>query len=169
MTKFGFNPSEVDVNDIPSGNYDPVPDGEYTLQALEAEMHNTRNDGQMIKAKFQVVGGEHNGRLIWQNFNTVNLSEQAQKIGRQQLVAWATACGRADCDDTDKLIGKRFQASVDTQKGTGGYKDSNRIKAFLFAAAAQDSPARAATPAAKLPAPKSGVTPASGKASNPWD
>jgi len=162
MAKFGFDTSEVDVNDIPSGNYDPIPDGEYTLNCLEAEEKDTASGGTMIKAKFEVVGGEFNNRFIWQNFNVVNKSEQAQKIGRQQLVAWATACGKPDCDDTDKLIGKKFQGSVDTQKGNGGYKDSNRVKAFLFAPA--EKPAKAAAkPAAAAAAP------AAGKSANPWD
>lgn len=164
MAKFGFDTSEVDVNDTPSsGNYDPIPDGEYTLVGLEAEEKSTASGGEMIKVKFEVVGGEFNGRWIWQNFNTVNKSEMAQKIGRQQLVAWATACGKADCDDTDKLIGKKFQAAVDTQKGTGGYKDSNRVRAFLFAA--DDKPAKA--PAKAAPA-KAAEAPA-GKKANPWD
>jgi hypothetical protein len=164
MAKFGFDTSEVDVNDIPSGNYDPIPDGEYTLVALDAEEKSTASGGEMIKVKFEVVGGEHNGRFIWQNFNIVNKSEMAQKIGRQQLVAWATACGKADCDDTDKLIGKKFQAEVDTQKGTGGYKDSNRVRAFLFAA--EEKPARAA---AKAAAPAKATAPAGEKKANPWD
>lgn len=163
MAKFGFDTSEVDVNDIPSGNYEPIPDGEYTLVGLEAEEKDTASGGVMIKAKFEVVGGDHNGRFIWQNFNVVNKSEQAQKIGRQQLVAWATACGKPDCDDTDKLIGKKFQAEVDTQKGTGGYKDSNRVRAFLFAA--EEKPARAAAKAAPA---KAAEAPA-GKKANPWD
>ena len=164
MAKFGFDTSEVDVNDIPSGNYDPIPDGEYTLVALDAEEKSTASGGEMIKVKFEVVGGEHNGRYIWQNFNVVNKSEQAQKIGRQQLVAWATACGKADCDDTDKLIGKKFQAEVDTQKGTGGYKDSNRVRAFLFAT--EEKPAKAAAKAAPA---KAAPAAEAGKKANPWD
>jgi len=164
MAKFGFDTSEVDVNDIPSGNYDPIPDGEYTLVALDAEEKSTAAGGEMIKVKFEVVGGEHNGRFIWQNFNVVNKSEMAQKIGRQQLVAWATACGKADCDDTDKLIGKKFQAEVGIEKGTGGYKDSNRVRAFLFAA--EEKPARAA---AKATAPAKAAAPAGEKKANPWD
>ena len=163
MAKFNFDVSEVDVNDIPSGSYDPIPDGEYTLECLEAEEKETAAGGEMIKAKFKVVGGEYDNRFIWQNFNTVNKNETAQKIGRQQLVAWAAACGKPDADDTDKLIGKKFQAAVDTQKGTGGYKDSNRIKAFLFSA--EEKPARA--PAKAAPA-KAAEAPA-GKKANPWD
>jgi hypothetical protein len=89
MAKFGFNTSEVDP--ATPAEYDPIPDGEYVLKALDAEEKETsRGDGSYIKAKFEVVKGEYAGRLLWQNFNINNPSEKAQRIGRQQLVAWAT-------------------------------------------------------------------------------
>lgn len=162
MAKFGFNVSEVEVSAPVS--YDPIPDGEYILKALDAEEKTTaKGDGSYIKVKFEVAKGEYAGRLLWQNFNVNNPSPKAQNIGRQQMVAWATACGKADADDTDKLLDKPFRAAVSIEKGTGGYSDSNRIKAFLFEQA--DSPAPA--PKAKA-APAAAAAPA-GKTANPWD
>ena len=162
MAKFGFNVSEVEVN--APAEYDPLPEGEYILKALEAEEKETsRGDGSYIKAKFEVVRGEYAGRLLWQNFNINNPSEKAQKIGRQQLVAWATACGKPDADDTDKLLEKPFKASVSIEPGKNGYKDSNKIKTFLFNQ--EEAPARKTAPAAKSP-PKAS---APSKSGNPWD
>lgn len=165
MAKFGFDIAEVDVNaQGPAGDYAPVPPGEYTLKALEAEERTTSaGTGTYIKAKFEIVKGPHAGRWIWQNFNITNPNPKAQSIGRQQLVAWATAAGRPEADDTDKLLEKPFQAEVGIEKGTGGYADSNRIKAFLFDAA----PQKAAAPAAKAAPPKAAPAPAKG--GNPWD
>lgn len=165
MAKFGFDSSEVDVNERTPGNYALLEPGDYTLKALEAEEKETSTGGVMIKAKFEVVKGEHAGRWIWQNFNIVNKSEKAQKIGRQQLVAWATAVGKPDADDTDKLLDKPFLCTLGVDKGTGGYADSNTIKAFLFnEASAVKAPAVAkAAPAA---APKAA---SAAKAANPWD
>lgn len=167
MAKFGFDTADVtpDAGAPAGGNYDPIPDGEYTLKALEAEERTTsRGDGTYIKVKFEVTKGEHTGRLLWQNFNINNPSPRAQQIGRQQLVAWATACGRPEADDTDKLLERPFRAAVSIEKGTGGYSDSNRIKAFLFdqeaSAPAKAAPAKAAAPKAAAPAAKS---------ANPWD
>jgi len=132
------------------------------LKAVEAEEKDTsKGDGSYIKVKFEVAKGEYAGRLLWQNFNINNPSEKAQRIGRQQLVAWATACGKPDADDTDKLLDKPFRAAVSIEKGTGGYKDSNKVKAFLFddgGAPAKASPVK--------PAP---AKPATGKTTNPWD
>jgi hypothetical protein len=169
MAKFGFDVAEVDVNAIQvPGNYDPIPEGDYVLKALESEEKDTASGGQMIKVKFEVVGGEHNGRWVWQNFNTVNKSDAAQRIGRQQLVAWATACGKADCDDTDKLIDKKFNATVAVEPAKGQYAASNKIKAFLFAR--DDKPAAAKAPGAKPAAAKTpAAAPAAAKSANPWD
>jgi len=165
MAKFGFDVAEVDMSSVPSGNREPVPAGDYVMKALEAEEKDTASGGTMIKAKFEVLKGEHAGRWIWQNFNIVNKSEVAQRIGRQQLVGWATACGKADCDDTDKLIDKAFTATVGIDPAKGGYAASNKIVAFLSASA--DAPA--AKPAAKPPAAKTAPAAIAGKSANPWD
>ena len=103
---------------------------------------------------------------MWQNFNINNPSEKAQRIGRQQLVAWATACGRPEADDTDKLLEKPFRAAVGVEPASNGYKASNKIKAFLF----DDAPAAVAPKAAPAPkpAPKAASKPAAAS-SNPWD
>jgi hypothetical protein len=161
MAKFGFDVSDVEMTAAPT-SYEPIPEGEYTLKAVEAEEKATsKGDGSYIKVKFEVVKGDYATRLIWQNFNHNNPSEKAQNIGRQQLIGWAAACGKPDAEDTDKLLDKPFLASVAIEKGTGGYSDSNRIKAFLSGAA--ESAPKAAPKAAAKPAP------AAAKTGNPWD
>ena len=165
MAKFGFDVAEVDMSSVSTGNREPVPAGDYTMKALEAEEKETSSGGTMIKAKFEVLKGEHAGRWIWQNFNTVNKSEVAQRIGRQQLVGWANACGKPDCDDTDKLIDKSFMATVGVDPAKGGYAASNKIVAFLSPSA--DAPA--AKPAAKPTAAKAAPAAAAAKSANPWD
>lgn len=168
MAKFGFDTSDVtpDTGAAGGGSYDPLPEGVYTLKAIEAEEKSTsRGDGTYIKAKFEVVNGEHTGRWVWNNFNINNPSPRAQQIGRQQLVAWATAAGRPSADDTDKLLDRPFRAELSIEKGTGGYKDSNRIRAFLFDQAAAPAPAPRAPAAPRAAAP----APAAGAAKNPWD
>lgn len=162
MAKFGFDVAEVDVNEqVGGGSYEPIPPGEYYLKALDAEEKQTKDGtGSYINVKFEVAKGEHAGRLLWHIFNINNKSEKAQKIGRQQLVGWATACGKPDADDTDKLLDKVFRAEVEIQKGTGGYADNNRVKQFLMAG--DDAPKAALKAAPKAAAPAA-------KSANPWD
>jgi len=162
MAKFGFAPEDVDMTSA-AMSYDPVPAGEYTLRALDAEEKATRDGtGSYINVKFEVADGEHRGRLMWNVFNVINQSEKAQSIGRQQLVAWATACGKPDADDTDKLLDKPFRARVDVEPAQGQYRASNRIKAFLLGgnSGASAAPApRAAAPAPRPATPAAGVNP----------
>lgn len=168
MAKFGFDTTEVDVS--APAEYDPIPEGEYVLKALDAEEKSTsRGDGSYIKAKFEVVKGEYAGRLLWQNFNINNPSDKAQRIGRQQIVAWATACGKPEADDTDKLLEKPFRAAVVIEPGNNGYKANNKIKAFLFS---DDGSAAPLAPKAAAPkaAPKAAAPSRAPAASaNPWD
>ena len=163
MAKFGFSVADVDMTQQGGGNYDPIPEGDYVLKALDAENKETSSGGEMIKVKFEVVEGDFKGRWIWQNFNTVNKSEKAQNIGRQQLVAWAIAAGKPDVDDTDKLIGRPFTATVVIEPGNAGYKDSNQIRSFLQSEAAE-KPAQKAPPKPTKQAEKP-----AGKPANPWD
>jgi len=166
MAKFGFDLDEVEI-DVQQ-DYRPFPKGNYKLQAVEAEEKETaKRNGTYIKVKFEVVSGEHTGRLLWENFNVSNPSEVAQRIGRQQLVAWATACNKPDATDTDVLIGKTFEASVDIEKGTGGYEDSNKIKGYLRSDAYDKIAAVPKAAPVEKEEPKAEVkkdTP-----SNPWD
>lgn len=163
MAKFGFDVAEVDVNaPIAGGSREPIPEGNYVLKAIEAESKTTAKGGEMIVVKYEVVEGEYKGRWIWNNFNVVCASEKAQSIARQQLVAWATACGKPDADDTDKLIDRQFTATVVINPGDEKYKPSNEISAFLFTT---EEKKPAAKPAARtVPTEKPAA-----KAANPWD
>jgi len=162
MAKFNFNPKDVDPNVRVSR--DPIPDDQYTLKCVEAESKETsKGTGTYIAAKFEVVGGEHDGRWIFHNFNVDNPNEKAQQIGRGQLVAWATACGKPEADDTDKLLEKNFKADVRTEPAKDGYAARNSIYAFLFEPGEKKS-----SPAAKAPAAAPKATPGAKKA-NPWD
>jgi hypothetical protein len=164
MAKFGFDTSEVDVN--AQGSFDPMPEGEYILEATDAEEKQTKaGTGSYLSVTFKVSQAEFNGRKVWMNFNINNPSEKAQSIGRQQLVSWATAAGKPNASDSDQLIGRKFKCALGIEK-SAGYSDKNNIKAFLFdkaEAAASDTPKAAAKPA-----PAKALAPAS-KAANPWD
>lgn len=164
MAKFGFNVAEVDPS--AQGSFEPLPAGDYCLKAIESEEKDTKSSGgKYIKVVFEVVKGDFAGRKIYFNFNTVNANAKAQQIGHQQLVAWATACGKPTADDTDKLMDRPFMCTVAIEKGTGGYKDDNTIKAFLFDK--DDAPAPAVKTSA--PAKSAPAKAAAGKGTNPWD
>ncbi len=50
-----------------SGNYDPLPDGDYDVLVVEATHKMTQSGKTMFSVKAQVEGGAHNKRLVWDN------------------------------------------------------------------------------------------------------
>ena len=177
MAKFGFDVSDVEVSE--RGNYDPMPKGEYTLKATDAELKETaRGDGTYLAVTFEVVKpAQYNGRKVWQNFNIVNPNEKAEKIGREQVAGWARAAGRPNARDSDELIERSFDCNLDIEKGNNGYSDRNKITSFLFekkepsgskfSEESKPEPKREEPVPEKKPEPKK-EAPASSK-QNPWD
>ena len=145
MPKFGFNPSDVKPDERQFGN---IPRGEYTVRAIEAELRETSTGGEMIVVDFVVENDSYEGKRIRKNFNIKNQSEKAEQIGHQELVSWATACGKPEADDTDDLLERPFQANIVIEKGTNGYADKNKIASFLF------SKSKAKAPVTKSESPK---------------
>jgi hypothetical protein len=172
MARFGF---EVDqYENLESGNYEPIPEGEYQLMCEEAEEKRTKaGTGSYIKAKFRVLGPTNANRIIFQNFNIHNPSSKAEEIGRRQLAGWARACGRPNASDTDELLNLTFSAEVGIEPGSGDYGPQNTIRNFKSggaAPAAKPASAPAAVPAprpAPAPTPAPAAKPAGKKA--PWD
>lgn len=175
MARFGFDLDNYE--NMESGDYSPIPEGEYQLMCEEAEEKKTKaGTGSYIKVKFRVLGPTNANRVIFQNFNIHNPSSKAEEIGRKQLAGWARACGRPNAADTDELINLPFSAEVGIEPGSGDYGPQNTIKNFKSgnsAPAPKSAPAPAAAPAASAPAPAPVTAPAAsskpaGKKA-PWD
>ena len=168
MSKFGFDLQEYESSG--TRDYSPIPKGEYTIKCTDAETKTTRSGGEMIAATFEVVGGEYDGRKVWNNYNIHNDSEKAQKIGREQVASWARACGKPNASSFDELLERKFIASIDIEKGKDGYADKNRIVGYVMQGSA---PAPKAKPQADLLNMEDDIPdakPAKGdKKKNPWD
>jgi hypothetical protein len=145
-------------------NFDPVPKGLYRLRCLEAKEKATNNGkGVYISAQFEIVEGPYAKRRVFHNFNIENPSEQAQRIGRSQVSAWARACGKPNAGSTDQLLEVPFMARLGVEEQEG-YDPRNNITGFV---AAEGTPSRTQEPKAE-PKPTAPKAPASGQR-NPWD
>lgn len=51
-----------------AGSFDPVPNGDYDVLCVEASAAQTQNAKAMVKAKFRIQGGPHDGRHLWNQF-----------------------------------------------------------------------------------------------------
>ena len=86
-----FDPSEETV----SSSFDPIKDGTYEC------VFNTHNwketnagTGIYLEMEFVIMGGDFDGRLVWNRLNLVNKNEQAVQIAREQL---AEFCRAVEC------------------------------------------------------------------------
>jgi len=51
-----------------AGSFDPLPNGDYDVVCVSAEAAQSSTGKAMIKGKFRVQGGPHDGRHIWNQF-----------------------------------------------------------------------------------------------------
>jgi hypothetical protein len=55
----------TDIGDV--CNFAPVPDGEYLVRLVDIETDRTKSGDEMWKLRLMVEGGEHDGRLLFDN------------------------------------------------------------------------------------------------------
>lgn len=150
----GFNANEVD----PAADFEAVPPGEYTAVITESETKPTKaGTGSYLQFTFQIVDGEHKGRLLWARLNLDNPSETAVKIARGQLSALCRAVNVLQPRDSLELhnIPLVIKVGVKRRDDTGDM--TNEIKGYIArGTAAAGSPAR-------VP-----VAAASGNSTPPW-
>ena len=131
MASLNFNLSDLDDSIFDAQpSFELLPDGTYTLIITEGEMKTTQKGGQMLKLSMQVVDGTHKGRRVWSNLNLRNANPTAQKIANEQLGCICHAIGIASVTDPAVLYNKPFKADIDTEIGTNGYSDKNRVKKY---------------------------------------
>lgn len=156
----------VELGDVEeSKDFSAMPAGDYPMQAIEFEVKQTKDKmGDYISAQFEVVGGNYNGRKVFENYNVKNASAKAVQIALSNLKSLVVACGgtgqeRLTLSLLNGFRGTEFTAKLGIEKDDRGEK--NRIKAYKPAgiAVTHQSPAKAATQAA----------PAASKTQRPWE
>ena len=118
----GLDPIDPDARDM-------IPAGWYVARITDAEVKKTRDgSGYLLSVRYSIQGGNYNGRLVFQNINVKNKSQQAEKIGRRELVTLiSVTLGGDKLEDSRDLIGQYLDIRLKVQKGTNGYSDKNVV------------------------------------------
>lgn len=130
---FDFDLSGVSAE----SNFDCVPPGEYQMQAISVEIQFSRAGNRLVKAHYQILGGEFNNRRVFESFNLENSNPQTVEIALKQIKQWGMACGltgneRLTMGLLKSLEGKEFVGKVYIEPDkTGQYEDKNRIRRFM--------------------------------------
>ncbi len=144
-----------------SNGFEPIPAGKYRAQVIETEIKQTKDgSGQLLKATFEILDGEHAGKKVFANYNLVNKSQQAQDIGKGQLKALATYAGHPNPNmirATEELHGRPVIIVVSVRPAKDGYDAANDIKSYETVGGTAAKPA---APAAGFAAPKPQAPPA---------
>lgn len=162
---------------------EPIPTGWYNGKIIESEMKPTKDKGDgsppgaYLALTIEVVGGQYNGRKVFDRLNLQNNNPLAVEIAYKTLSAICHATGVMQVQDSSQLHGIMLQVRV-VQKAAhteGGqtYDASNEVKGYKPAegGVAGGPPAGFAPPApAPAPAPTTpwAAAPAPAPAAAPW-
>ena len=113
-----------------SGDFSPIPPGEYTLEATGYKEKLSSNNNQMLELEFTIVGPNFGGRKIWENF------VKGQPVAYGRLKSWIVATGLSGDQDLNQplinsAMNRRFQGNVYMEAGSNGFSDKPKIKSFL--------------------------------------
>lgn len=151
------------------GNYEPLPDGEYELKVVDAELKTTQTGKPMFKLKTEVQSGPYAKRLVWDNLTLSFENPTALRIVLDKFGALGLGEAYFNQEPTNEAVaaatvGRSFRGQLGTREYNN--KKSNEIKRYLPAvgavvagASAPSAPAVAPAPA-PAPAPAAAVAPA---------
>jgi hypothetical protein len=125
---------EFDNWDLVQGDspkeFTPLPDGWYDARIMGAELRTTKsNTGRYIAVRYDIIGGDYSGRVIFGNVTINNKSAAAEGIGRKQLSQIAMAGGMTALPkDSDELVGMDLKIKVTIRAATEQWPASNDVK-----------------------------------------
>ncbi len=124
-----------DTNEVDDLDFELLPAGTYRFAVIDGDVKKTKaGTGQYVAIALQVLGGPHNDRRLFDNFNIENPNPQAQNIGRAQFKRFLAAFGIAGSLDVGpalfgRLNGKTVEADVIQQTGKDGVT-RNKVKTY---------------------------------------
>jgi len=100
-----------------SPEYSVLPPGMYVAIIVDSEKKQTKaGDGAYMSLKFQIVDGEHKGRIVFHNMNLWNKSEQATSIAHAELRKLAEAVNVAAFQKSAEFYNKPMAIKLDVDK-----------------------------------------------------
>lgn len=127
----------IDLSTVEAADdFAPIPPGDYQMQAVEVGIGFSQAGNRMVKAQYQVIGGEHDNRRIFESFNIEHNNPKVVEIALRSIKSWTIACGftgneRLTMGMLKELEGREFLGKVKVEEDkTGRYSPSNRIRSY---------------------------------------
>lgn len=124
-----FDSHDLIVDDSPR-DYSPIPDGWYDARIMGAELKTTKaGNGRFLSLRYDIIGGDYAGRVVFGNVTINNKSATAESIGRKQLSQIAMAGGMSALPkDSDELVGMDLKIKATIRAATEQYEASNDVR-----------------------------------------
>lgn len=119
-----------DANQVEPNSFELIPPGDYDAVIVKSETKGTSTGGKMLKLKLQILNGQYQNRLLFDNLNLWNQSADAVKIAKGTLSSICRAVNVPTPKDSAELCNKPLRITVGIQKGTGNYNDQNCVKSY---------------------------------------
>jgi hypothetical protein len=133
----GFNAAEVE----PDVGFPVIPAGDYEVVITNSEIKPTsKGDGKILKLTLQIVSGPEQNKKVFDQLNTQNPSEVAQKIGRAALSAICRAVNVLTPKDSAELHMKPLRAKIIVENDPQ-YGMKNKVKSYSPRNGASPTPA----------------------------
>lgn len=127
MAELNFDSDSIE----PTGNFEPLPLGEFLVMISASEMKPTKNgEGQYLQLTYDVIEGEYKGRKVFDRLNLVNKNEQAQEIAQRSLSAICRCVGVLHPKNSEELHDKPMVIKVGIRPASGEFQASNVVKAY---------------------------------------
>jgi hypothetical protein len=135
MARLNFDPRQVEPNQV----FEPVPSSWYTVQIIESDTKPTSNqNGHYLELKVQIIGGDYNGRTVFDRLNLDNPNQQTVDIAYRTLSAICHAVGKGQQEIEDSqmlhaipLLAKINERPARTDPATGTrYDPTNEVKGY---------------------------------------
>lgn len=141
-------------------SYDPLTNGDYDLEVVEAKYVKASTGKDMWKVQSKVIGGEFNNRRIFDNvvLDPSNLPWFFEKMAAMGLTLDYFKTKPDNNAVASALTGRKFRAKI-VQKTHNG-EVGNDIKKYLGSSAVAAPPAASSPSPAPAPAPSPAPAPA---------
>jgi len=129
MGTFDALPAEVYTMSIVDSNIKP------TKKALEAAGGNAdlpveQYSGLRLNLQFKIMGGEFDGRSVWNGLNIKNPNPQAVEISQKELATITRACGKVNVQDSAELHGIPLKVKLGIKPASAQYEAQNTFKSY---------------------------------------
>ena len=111
-------------------SFDPIDAGTYAITVEKFETKVSAAGNEYLAATFKVVGGQYDGRLLWDQFNLAHPDAGTKEISNRRIGNLFAAAGFKVACHTDRLIGETVGARVAIRPETAQYPAKNVIKNF---------------------------------------